>query len=206
MILTDNLCHADMHPGNVLVSFKKPIPQSLPWKLKEYHEVDDQFYCKLKSVSMPEKKSLLDALHEEGYRPFLTLLDAGLVSELSPPQYQSLVKIFDAAISFNADKVADLIISKSKSPHQVLDHLGVRKTFRQMMGDVSLDDQGALKLSQISSARIVQRFADLVRTHHIGMHGEYVGLYVSCVTVEGIGKSLNADLDVLDTLAEFLPK
>jgi aarF domain-containing kinase len=206
MILTDNLCHADLHPGNVLVHFKKPIPQTLPWKATEYQEMDDKFYDQIKIASQSEKTSLLDTIHREGFQPFLTLLDAGLVSELSPPQYQSLVKIFDAAISFNAEKVADLIIAESKSPRLVLDPVGVRKTFQEMMSDVPLDDQGALKLSQISSAKIVQRFADLVRRHHIVLHGEYVGLYVSCVTVEGIGKSLNADLDVLDALAEFLPE
>lgn len=194
-----------MHPGNVFITLHRKAPDSGSWlsSTKKVSELplDDASYSRFAHASERDQRELLETWHEQGYTPGLLLLDAGLVSHLSPPQFSSLVQIFEAGLSFDGERVADLIIAESRFPTQILNPNGVRQELQTLLKAIELDGNGMLMLSKLSASQIVNRFADVVRTHHIGMHGEYVGLFLSCVTVEGIGKSLGADFDLLPVIS-----
>jgi aarF domain-containing kinase len=205
MILKDNFCHADMHPGNVFLTLQKKKEGAGSWFNTALEargdSLDDESYSSFAHASVKEQRELLQGWHDQGYTPGLLLLDAGLVSHLSPPQFSSLVQIFEAGLSFDGARVADLVMAESRFPKQILDPNGVRQELQSLLKTIELDGNGSLMLSKLSASQIVTRFADLVRNHHIGMHGEYVGLFLSCLTVEGIGKSLGADFDLLPVIS-----
>jgi aarF domain-containing kinase len=193
MILKDNFLHADLHPGNILVSFKDKSNQIAP------STVYDLFY---KSEQIT-RLNLLKSLKDDGFSANLVVLDAGLVTKLSEKQYSSLVNVTNAALDSDSVKMANIFVSESKNPQGVLDQKSLQLKLCKMLHNASLEDTGTLLFSKLNAANIVGSFVDLVRDHNLLLYGEYIGLLVSCLTVEGIGKSLaQNDFDLLPILSE----
>jgi aarF domain-containing kinase len=195
MMLKDNFLHADMHPGNILVSFKDKSNQVAP------SSVYESFYGSEKVA----KLELLHTLKKNGFSPNLVVLDAGLVTKLSDKQYASLVNVTNAALNSDPVKMANIFVSESKHPQEVLDQKSLQVKLGKMLLNISLENSGTLLFSQLDAANIVGSFINLVRDHNLRLHGEYIGLLVSCLIVEGIGKSLvQNDFDLLPILSEAM--
>ena len=192
MILKDNFLHTDLHPGNILVSFSKDDEQILP-----------KFYQDFESVNSSERLNLLEKLKNSGFSTRLVILDAGLVTKLSENQYSSLLNITSAALESDAEKMTDIFISESKSPESVINRDLLTLKLNSLLHDINFQGSGALLFSELNSMKIVNSFVELVRDHRILLYGEYIGLLVSCLTVEGIGKSLDQnDFDIMPILVE----
>lgn len=193
MMLKDNFLHADLHPGNILVSFVDNKDQS----------VSGKFYKTFQENDHSKRVELLNSLKTQGFSPNLVVLDAGLVNQLSDKQYSSLVNVAHAAIDSDAVKMTEIFVVESKNPSGVLDQKLLELKLGKMINSLSLEDSGTLLFSSLDAAKIVGSFIDLVRDHNLLLYGEYIGLLVSCLTVEGIGRSLvKNDFDLLPILSE----
>ncbi|KAJ3100427.1 hypothetical protein HDU97_002214 [Phlyctochytrium planicorne] len=205
MCFRHNFTHADLHPGNALVSFYLPDSKS-----KEIKNILDKNKVDSLRMSLAQSKeqfrNSLQDLFVRGYKPFIIALDVGIVSELSPQNAMNLTDVFGAAIDGDSDTVANLLMSRCRNPDGVIDQDGVRAKMKQLLKDVSPDmkKQKILPLSQLHSAQVVYRAADLFRTHRIQLDGDWVSLFVASALVEGIGRKLNADMDVFDVVANEL--
>ncbi|KAI8930017.1 ABC1 family-domain-containing protein [Entophlyctis helioformis] len=230
MVLHDNFCHADLHPGNVLVSFvrKQPSGSSFfgvsrtgntasAYGSKHTGSTNNadpsvapdvlppaQLLQLASFKTVPEWRSALDALSQQGYEPRLVILDVGLVSELTPQNLDNVRECFKAGIDFDGVRLARLLTSRCKDPARVIDQKGVEAKMERMLNDVKFDSNGQLLLSRIHAVQIIQRFAAMVRQHEIGLDGDFVGLFVASIIIEGVGRTLKADLDLLEALADYL--
>jgi aarF domain-containing kinase len=194
MTLQDNFCHADMHPGNILVSFKKENERI------SVHELNKLRQCR----DRDEWNTILSHLHDQKYIPELIVLDVGLVNQLSPVNVGNLRDCFQTALEGDGNRLASLFIERSRYPDQVQQQ-GVFK--RKMMGlfsTLDLNSKGQLLLKDLFAVNIVQEFSNLVRTHHITLDGDFSGLLCAAMIVEGIGRKLNANLDVIPVLSNYL--
>ena len=195
MMLQDNFLHADLHPGNILVSF---VHES-----KGARSISSEFYKTFESCHLLKRVEILKSLKDEGYSPNFVVLDAGLVTQLSDKQFSSLVNVTNAALNSDARKMADIFVSESKNPKGVLDQESLVLKLEKILDRISLEDSGTLLFSQLDSAKVVGSFIDLVRDHNLRLYGEYIGLLVSCLTIEGIGRTLvQNDFDLLPLLSE----
>ncbi|KAJ3218635.1 hypothetical protein HDU67_004688 [Dinochytrium kinnereticum] len=203
---------ADLHPGNALVSFFRPR-QNNPNKIPAFEKssiISTRDIKALSEVSKTDKEAfrlyLLD-LAQRGYKPVVIALDVGMVSELTAKNAQNLSDVFTAAVNGDGNTVADLMMSRCRDPSEVIDADGVRRKMRDLLKDVSPkleSKEKVLPLSQLHSAQVVYRAANLFREHRIGMDGDWISLFVASALIEGIGRKLNADLDLFEVLADEL--
>jgi aarF domain-containing kinase len=86
MLMMDNLIHADLHPGNILVHLDSPAEGTL-----------------LKRIS--------DALKFKFEIPRIVLLDVGMTTRLTEVEQGNLVRFFDNLTSMDGHSIAESILS-----------------------------------------------------------------------------------------------
>ncbi|KAI9104833.1 ABC1 family-domain-containing protein [Phlyctochytrium arcticum] len=225
MILRDNFFHCDLHPGNMLVTFTRtPDAPSVAQRAGAWltGKLDPSKSQRAQNVLFPSQSvdaatlnnlsraprdawpGILKRMMAEGYEPQIVILDAGIVSSLSDHNLKNIHDSFRAGVEYDGVRVADLLLSRCKEPENVFDPEGARKTLDGLMRDVQVAADGQLLLSTIHTSKVITRVADLLRTHRIGLDGEFVGLFVCCVIVEGIGRRLFAEMDLIEPLADYL--
>ena len=147
---------------------------------------------------------ILERLAAEGYQPRLVIMDAGLVSTLSPANLLNLQEAFKAGLEFDGARIATLLMERCKDPAAVVDREGAKALLQGIMDDLRMDEGGRLPIKKVATAQIVKRCAEMLREHRIRLDGEYVGLFVASILVEGVGRRLDAELDLVEALAGVL--
>ncbi|KAI8846892.1 hypothetical protein BC829DRAFT_491084 [Chytridium lagenaria] len=209
MTLRHNFTHADLHPGNALITFFKPSrphPTIIPAYERDNAISPPEMHRLLQSAhSIDEFRSTLTDLWKKGYKPAIIALDVGLVSELLPHNSRNLTDVFTAAVNGDGDTIANLLTSRCRNPSLVIDIPMVRAKMRHLVQDVTPRlgrGEKVLPLSQLHSADVVVRAAEMFRTHRIGMDGDWISLFVAAALIEGIGRKLDSDLDLFEVLAD----
>ena len=193
MIFKDNLVHADMHAGNILVRFKRKL-NGLFGDTFEYH--NHQY--------TGSRKAFYQSLFDQGYEPELNIIDTGLVSILSPSNLENIQDCFKAGLEWDIEKLVHLFITRCRDPLGVINADEMPEKFRRLVSFMELDGQGRLPLARVYAGDLVQKFASLIRSHHVSMDGDFCGLFVAAFIIEGLGRSLDADLDLLNALVEHI--
>lgn len=206
MLLIDNFIHADLHPGNIMVRFHQPaqvnVGKSLSQRFRrdsplpeKDRDVTDEVLARLRPYRKDKAKWLdtLSQIDKEGLRPQLIFIDTGLVTELNSTNRANFLDLFKAIAEFDGYKAGHLMVERSKQPSVVIDPevfalrmqhlvLGVKsKTFA--LGNVKIGD-------------ILSEVLDMVRGYHVRLEGDFVNVVLSILLLEGIGRSLDPDLDL----------
>ena len=61
-----------------------------------------------------------------------------------------------------------------------------------------------LALGSVKIGDILQQVLAMVRTHHVRLEGDFVNVVISILLLEGIGRSLNPDVDLLSSSLPIL--
>ncbi|KAJ3024287.1 hypothetical protein HKX48_003112 [Thoreauomyces humboldtii] len=207
MLVIHNFVHADLHPGNIFVTFRRP--KASRWnpfqKSSEVQQSDDDDVIdsaevtRLASLPTSEWPAAIDNLKAQGYTAKMIFLDAGLVSTLSNENLRNFLDLFRAVAEFDGARVANLMMERSKTPHTVIDRDEFVVTMRAFLDEVK---HHALKLKNIKVGEILAKVFNMVRTHHIKIEGDFANVGISIVLLEGIGRRLDPDIDLLQ---EALP-
>ncbi|TPX70651.1 hypothetical protein SpCBS45565_g01629 [Spizellomyces sp. 'palustris'] len=201
MLVLDNFVHADLHPGNIFVTFR-PVAsrtwQSLFRRTGVSEAPEDMIssteIARLVALTPAEWPVAMERLAREGYKPRLILLDAGLVSELSPENLRNFLDLFRAVAEFDGTRVARLMIERSRTPQTVIDPDGFETTMAHFLNEVKRE---TLKLGNIKVGDILAKVFTMVRTHHIKIEGDFANVGVSIMLLEGMGRRLDPDIDLL---------
>lgn len=95
---------------------------------------------------------------------------------------------------FDGSLVARLMIERSRTPHTVIDPEGFVSTMQDFLDDVKMN---TLKLGNIKVGDILAKVFTMVRQHHIKIEGDFANVGISIVLLEGIGRRLDPDIDLL---------
>jgi aarF domain-containing kinase len=204
MLLIDNFIHADLHPGNIMVRFYKP--QKLDVSVftrkedrvtgpKESLDVTEEVLERLR----PHKKdpvrwkSVLQEIDHEGFRPQLIFIDTGLVTELNAKNRSNFLDLFKAVAEFDGYKAGHLMTQRCRQPDAVLDG----EVFALRMQHLVLGVKSqTFALGNIKIGDILNEVLSMVRTHHVRLEGDFVNVVLSILLLEGIGRSLEPNLDL----------
>ncbi|KAL2178215.1 ABC1 family-domain-containing protein [Thermothelomyces heterothallicus CBS 202.75] len=211
MLLLDNFVHADLHPGNIMVRFYEAEQPSLRLRrppeqnpdMDEQAEVTEQVLSRLRPYR--HNKDLWDAelanIEREGFRPQLIFIDTGLVTELNSANRRNFLDLFRAVAEFDGYKAGHLMCERCRQPDAVLD----KEVFALKMQHLVLGVKSrTLALGNVKIGDILQQVLGMVRQHHVRLEGDFVNVVISMLLLEGIGRTLNPDLDLLSSSLPIL--
>ena len=202
MLLIDNFVHADLHPGNIMVRFYKPEQLSLAFG--RHKESDDPS----RSIDVTEEvlqqlrphrhnpsewAAQLDRIDKEGYRPQLIFIDTGLVTELNSTNRTNFLDLFKAVAEFDGYRAGHLMVERCRQPDAVIN----QEVFALKMQHLVLGVKSrTFALGNIKIGDILNDVLGMVRDHHVRMEGDFVNVVISILLLEGIGRSLDPNLDL----------
>ena len=210
MLLIDNFIHADLHPGNIMVRFYKPakidvksnLPKSLQnragLKVAEIQEGEDVTEKVLERLRPYRHRKddwvkTLSQIDKEGYRPQLIFIDTGLVTELNETNRTNFLDLFKAIAEFDGYKAGHLMVERCRQPSAVID----KEVFALRMQHLVLGVKSrTFALGNIKIGDILNEVLSMVRGHHVRLEGDFVNVVLSILLLEGIGRSLDPDLDL----------
>lgn len=216
MLLIDNFVHADLHPGNIMVRFYKTtqpnIPrygkprspdQSSPAMPPAQSEIDEieAVTTRLNEAPSTEWTKTLAAIDKEGYRPQLIFIDTGLVTELNAVNRTNFLDLFRAVAEFDGYRAGELMITRCRQPDAVLDP----EVFALKMQHLVLAVKGrTFALGNIKIGDVLSQVLGMVRAHHVRMEGDFVNVVLSILLLEGIGRTLDPQLDLFKSALPIL--
>ncbi|OTA94892.1 hypothetical protein M434DRAFT_70446 [Hypoxylon sp. CO27-5] len=213
MLLIDNFVHADLHPGNIMVRFyqadqpglslrhtngQKPHPE-------EQADVTEQVLARLRPFRKRKDTAAWEAelkkIDEEGFRPQLIFIDTGLVTELNATNRRNFLDLFRAVAEFDGYKAGHLMCERCRQPDAVVD----KEVFALKMQHLVLNVKSStLALGNVKIGDILQQVLDMVRQHHVRLEGDFVNVVISILLLEGIGRSLDPNVDLLSSSLPIL--
>ncbi|KAK0376554.1 ABC1 family protein [Colletotrichum paranaense] len=212
MLLIDNFVHADLHPGNIMVRFYQSHEPDLKFRrnhAKEHPEdqddVTEQVLARLRPYRHRKDPAAwaaeLRKIDNEGFRPQLIFIDTGLVTELNETNRTNFLDLFRAVAEFDGYKAGNLMCERCRQPDAVLD----KEVFALKMQHLVLGVKSrTLALGNIKIGDILQEVLGMVRGHHVRLEGDFVNVVISILLLEGIGRSLNPDMDLLSSSLPIL--
>lgn len=211
MLLLDNFVHADLHPGNIMVRFYQSGKPRLPFSRQKEDDpqsqpdVTEHVLARLRPFR--HKKDLkawddeLKKIDDEGFRPQLIFIDTGLVTELNATNRRNFLDLFKAVAEFDGYKAGHLMCERCRQPDAVIDE----EIFALKMQHLVLGVKSrTLALGNMKIGDILNEVLGMVRAHHVRMEGDFVNVVISILLLEGIGRSLNPDIDLLSSALPIL--
>ncbi|RDL41724.1 uncharacterized protein BP5553_01703 [Venustampulla echinocandica] len=211
MLLLDNFVHADLHPGNIMVRFYQSAHPKLPFSHhkdenpQDQPDVTEEVLARLRPYrhkkDMGAWEAELQKIDNEGFRPQLIFIDTGLVTELNATNRRNFLDLFKAVAEFDGYKAGHLMCERSRQPDSVID----QEIFALKMQHLVLSVKSrTLALGNMKIGDILSQVLSMVRSHHVRMEGDFVNVVISILLLEGIGRSLNPDIDLLSSALPIL--
>ena len=210
MLLIDNFVHADLHPGNIMVRFYQSSKPHLPFSKHEEDpakqpDVTEAVLARLRPYKKRKDKigweKELSQLDAEGFRPQLIFIDTGLVTELNATNRANFLDLFKAIAEFDGYRAGHLMCERCRQPDAVLD----KEVFALKMQHLVLGVKSrTLALGNMKIGDILNEVLSMVRQHHVRMEGDFVNVVISILLLEGIGRQLNPDIDLLSSSLPIL--
>ena len=210
MLLIDNFVHADLHPGNIMVRFYKP--ERINLSLGRHRQSDSPTNSTDVTEEVLEQlrphrhhpeawARQLDQIDKEGYRPQLIFIDTGLVTALNATNRKNFLDLFKAIAEFDGYRAGHLMVERCRQPEAVID----REIFALRMQHLVLGvKRRTFALGNIKVGDVLNEVLSMVRNHHVRMEGDFVNVVISILLLEGIGRSLDPNLDLFKSALPIL--
>ncbi|KXN88764.1 ABC1 family protein C21C3.03, mitochondrial [Leucoagaricus sp. SymC.cos] len=225
MLLLDNFVHSDLHPGNIMVKFSKPLSSRMLLENIYNHifhkpptSTDDIFSTlnpptdysdsdKIVSTlrqlkDKPEEwHAELERLHLAGYIPEVVFIDAGLVTTLDATNRRNFLDLFRAIAEFDGYLTGQLMVERSRSPELAIN----TETFALKMQHLVLSiKRKTFSLGQIKISDLLTEVLKNVREHHVKLQGDFINTVISALLLEGTGRQLDPGLDLFASALPIL--
>ena len=213
MLLIDNFIHADLHPGNIMVRFYQAAKPNLSFRQalskpappEDQPDVTEQVLERLRPFRHSKDKegwqAELAKISTEGYHAQLIFIDTGLVTELNATNRKNFLDLFRAVAEFDGYKAGHLMCERCRQPDAVLE----KEIFALKMQHLVLSIKSrTLALGNVKIGDILQQVLGMVRSHHVRLEGDFVNVVISILLLEGIGRTLNPDVDLLSSSLPIL--
>ena len=210
MLLIDNFVHADLHPGNIMVRFYKP--EQIDLSLGRHKRSDTPAHSKDVTEEVLQQlrphrhhpadwAKELDNIDKEGYRPQLIFIDTGLVTALNETNRKNFLDLFKAIAEFDGYRAGHLMVERCRQPEAVID----KEVFALKMQHLVLGVKSrTFALGNIKIGDVLNEVLSMVRSHHVRMEGDFVNVVISILLLEGIGRTLDPDLDLCKSALPIL--
>ncbi|TCD66488.1 hypothetical protein EIP91_001313 [Steccherinum ochraceum] len=224
MLLLDNFVHSDLHPGNIMIKFCKPISTSTLLKnvwsslLAKYFGGNTSESTTHAIQGGADSDSIVDSLRKlkhdpaawrrelhsiqgQGYLPEIVFIDAGLVTTLDAEDRRNFLDLFRAVAEFDGYRAGQLMVSRCRTPELAIE----TETFALKMQNIVLNvKRKTFSLGQIKISDILTSVLTAVRQHHVKMEADFINTVISILLLEGIGRQLDPNLDLFKSALPIL--
>ncbi|XP_047451344.1 uncharacterized aarF domain-containing protein kinase 2 [Mugil cephalus] len=191
MVFIDNFVHGDLHPGNILVQCRGPLPS-------EEAGIMDQGKTTLTDLW----DTVVVSVRPEPCPLQLVLLDAGIVAHLSDHDLANFKAVFTAVVLRQGERVAELILNHARAN----DCQDVPQFKKEMAELVDHALSNTLSLGKIQVADLLSRVFGLLIKHKVKLESNFASIVFAIMVLEGLGRSLDPNLDVLELAKPLLLK
>lgn len=188
MLLLYNFIHSDLHAGNILITF-------------DNEGSNHELIKKLKAAETLTEWQETWGLLEHSGEPHLWFIDAGLVTELNPVNQTNFIDLFKAIASFDGRRVGQLMIERSRTPETAVDGDVFALRTEMLIDQVK---KRTFTLGSVGIGDLLTNVMEMVRKHHVRMESDFVTVILSILLLEGVGRSLNPDLDIFKSALPVL--
>ncbi|KAM9376279.1 putative aarF domain-containing protein kinase 2 [Pholidichthys leucotaenia] len=195
MIFVDNFVHGDLHPGNILVLRRGHLAGSGSVAVSGEHRGKTTLTDLWDTVVVSVRPDPC---------PFqLVLLDAGIVAQLSSHDLANFKAVFAAVVLRQGERVAELILHHARAS-ECQDVEQFKKEMAELV-DHALSSN-TLSLGKIQAADLLSRVFGLLIKHKVKLESNFSSIVFAIMVLEGLGRSLDPNLDILDLAKPLLLK
>ncbi|XP_068169918.1 uncharacterized aarF domain-containing protein kinase 2 isoform X2 [Antennarius striatus] len=195
MIFVDNFVHGDLHPGNILVQHLGALPGSS-------HSTGISGVGQGKTTLTDLWDTVVVSIRPDPCPLQLVLLDAGIVAQLSSYDLANLKAVFTAVLLRQGERVAELILHHARA-NDCKDVGQFKKEMSQLI-DHALTSKVSLGKMQVGD--LLSRVFGLVIKHKVKLESNFASIVFAIMLLEGLGRSLDPNLDILDSAKPLLLK
>lgn len=190
MVFIDNFIHGDLHPGNVMVR-NDEIPAN-----------SSRF-----SSLFGSNVSNTDDGANKRIRRTIVFLDAGIANSLSRDDQRNLIDLFRAVIFNDGNRAGRLMVERAKYERCSQVPGGVdafAKGVEDIVSEFHDRRKEGLTLGAVRIGSLLSRVLDLCRVHGVEIDPAMASVVISTLVLEGLGRSLSPELNLLDFAKPFV--
>ncbi|KAK2842544.1 hypothetical protein Q5P01_012744 [Channa striata] len=195
MIFVDNFVHGDLHPGNILVQCQDPVADS-----SDSTTITGGPHGKTTLTDLWD--TVVVSVRPDPYPVQLVLLDAGIVAHLSDHDLANFKAVFTAVVLRQGERVAELILHHARA-NECQDVQQFKEEMTQLVDHAV---SNSLSLGKMQVADLLSRVFGLLIKHKVKLESNFASIVFAIMVLEGLGRSLDPNLDILDLAKPLLLK
>jgi aarF domain-containing kinase len=183
--LQDNVCHADLHPGNLIVQAHSApdFPPLIAWLVDRS--------CRL-FLGRPACEVLCQAS--------LTIVDAGMTTTLRRPHFEALLRLYAGIIDLDGREISAAMLALRHMDSSVdVDFAAFQAEMERIFRNVDRD------FFRNRTHDVVAEVLECMRRHKITMDGAASSVLMTTLALEGWASKLDPDIRILETISGLIP-
>jgi aarF domain-containing kinase len=166
--------------------------------------VDSWVHCDLHPGNVMVKTTVLG---NGKLKRSIVFLDAGIATALSPLDQQNLVDLFRAVLLDNGYEAGRLMVLRAKHERCSQVEGGIdafASGVAELVSEFHDRRKNGLTLGHVHIGSLLHRVLDLCRVHGVEIDPSMASIVLSTLVLEGLGRSLHPDLNLLDFAIPFV--